>query len=427
MTHPGKAVDALQDVRARTSFPVRTLLVSVLLAVAPAAMADVTYDNGQPEMENTDTLDFLVGEQIRYDDNLFKLDDGESPKAATGHSQKSDWTFSTNAGIRFDKTYSLQRFQVEAMAVDNRYRTYDFLDFTAFNYHAAWFWHLTPRISGILLAEQKQELNNFTDFRNIAEKSIQTSQTRLFTVDGEIGGGLHLIGGLLDVRSRNSQSFEAVGDYQQDGYEAGVKYVAPSNNWISILRRETNGQYNGRELDATTQLDTGFDQSETEVNATWRFTGKSAIDAKVAYLDREHDHFHERDYSGMTGRLQYRWNPTGKLQINTSISRNLFSFQEDINSYYVADTFSIGPIWQFSPKTTFRARYDYSNRDYHGAIIPVAEMREDHVQTFMLAADWQATRKILVTATLQRDQRDSNIAGFDYDANSAMLNAQFMF
>lgn len=406
----------------------KQIVAAVALATAPViAIADGAAYNIDPldKMENTDTLNFIIGAQVRHDTNLFRLDSGEEPPN-NGNADKSDTIYSTNVGMRLDKQYSLQRFVAEVMVRDNRFQNNSFLDYTGFNYSAAWHYAVTPRITGVLLAEQKEEQNSFVEFRE-ARKNIQTSNVRLFTIDGDIGGGFHALAGLLDVRARNSVNFEQVGDYQQDGFEFGGKWVAPSNNWISVLQRITNGEFRGRELDTVAQLDTGFDQDETEANFFWRFTGKSAVEGKVAYVKREHDHFSDRDYSGMTGRVLYRWDVTGKTQINVALSRNIYNYQEDENSYYIQKTFSIGPVWNYSPKTSFRARYDYSDRDYRGAIVPVAEMREDKLHTFLIAADWKAARSLIVTGILQRDKRDSNIVDNDFNATSASINAQFLF
>lgn len=404
----------------------RQIATAVALATVPVvAFADGEAYNIDPldKMENTDTLNFILGGQVRYDSNLFRLDSGEDPPSK---GDKSDFIYSTNAGVRFDKQYSLQRFVAEAMLRDHRFQNNSFLDYTAFDYSVAWHYAVTPRITGLLLAEQKQEQNSFVEFRE-ARKNIQTSNVRLFNIDGDLGGGFHALAGLLDVRARNSVDFEQVGDYQQDGFEVGGKWVAPSNNWVSVLQRVTDGEFRGRELDPVAQLDTGFDQDETEASFFWRFTGKSAVEGKVAYVKREHDNFGERDYSGMTGRVLYRWDMTGKTQLNVSLARNIYNYQEDANSYYIQETFSIGPVWKYSPKTSFRARYDYSDRDYRGAIVPVAEMREDKLQTFLVAADWKAARNILVTGVLQHDMRDSNIEDNDFNATSVSINAQFLF
>lgn len=377
--------------------------------------------------DTADTFNFALGAQMRYDDNLFRLPAAENPLPFSGKSRKSDLIYSTDVGIRIDKPYAQQRFQLDATVTDNRYQTHDFLNYSAFDYRSAWLWHLTPRISGVVLAEQTQELNNFADFRDFGQKSIQTNQVHVFSVDGDIGAGMHLLGGLLDVRSRNSQTFQAVGDYRQDGAELGIKYVSAAQNWISLTRRETVGDYRGRVLDPLTQLDTGFNESTTEAALDWHGSVKSEIQAKLGYVDRRHDNFSQRNYAGALGRLLYRWDPTEKLRLDTSLSRNLFSFQENANSYYVADTFSVSPVWRYSPKTTLRLRYDYSNRDYRGAIVSVAEMRQDTVQSLLFAADWQATRKLTIVSTLQHIRRDSNLATYDYDSNSAEISAQFLF
>lgn len=390
----------------------------------------VTLSLSSPALaDEQDALNFSLGAGVMFDDNLFRLPGAE----------KSDRILTTNAGIKIDKPYSLQRFQVDANAVDNRYDNYSYLDYTAFNYRAAWLWQLTPGIKGTLSADQQQVLNSFSEFRNFnnqleTARSIQTNQNRIFDVDATIGGGWHLLGGVSELRSRNSITFNAVGDFKQAGANIGIKYVAPSENSIALIQRAYNGTYQGRVADVPSQLDSGFKQRETEAQLQWRLTGKSLIDAKLGYVDREHDNFSSRDYDGVTSRLAYNWQPTGKLGIITSVSRNLYSYQQAANSYYVADTFAINPIWQVTAKTSLSMRYDFSHRDYRGAVAPVTERRKDNVQALMFSAEWQPLRTVTVTGALRHEMRsssfnDQNAAGGDleYDANSATISAQLLF
>lgn len=381
-----------------------------------------------------DTFNFIGGASIRYEDNLFKLESASDARALLGNSQRSDWVYTANAGISIDKLYSQQRFQLEVVASHNHNQTYDFLDFDAVNYRGAWLWHLTPRINGVLSVEQQQTLTSFSDFRgtnlgtpNLHRRNVQTTEVRVFNFDGDAGAGVHLIGGATEIRSRTSQAFNAIGDYVQDGVELGVKYVFPSENYVSLVRRESKGDFNGRVLDVFNQLDTGFDQSETEAKMVWKLTGHSELDAKLDYLERNHDHFSQRDFSGATGNIVYRWTPTAKLLLDVTLAHNLYSFQELSNSYYEADSLTIVPTWLVTAKTKLRLKYDYSNRDFKGAIVPVTRMREDTMQLLLLSADWQATRNILVSGTLQHEDRSSNIPGLDYKANSVGVSAQVLF
>jgi exopolysaccharide biosynthesis operon protein EpsL len=400
----------------------------VTLSLASPALAD-----------EQDALNFSAGAVVTFDDNLFRLPDSADTRQSLGKSQRSDRILITNAGIKIDKPYSLQRFQVDLNVVDNRYDTYSYLDYTALNYRAAWLWQLTPNIKGTLSADQQQVLNSFSEFlgfenESIIRRSIQTNENRIFDVDALVGGGWHLLGGVSELRSRNSVSFNAVGDFIQTGANIGIKYVAPSENSIALIQRAYNGEYQGRVADATSQLDSGFKQRETEVQVQWRLTGKSLIDAKLGYVDREHDNFSSRDYDGVTSRLAYRWQPTGKLGIITSLSRNIYSFQQAANSYYVADTFAINPIWDITAKTSLSMRYDFSQRDYRGAVVAIAKNREDDVQSLMISADWKPTRTIKVTASLRREMRsstfnspNSSFGDLEYDANSATIGAQLLF
>lgn len=421
---------ACQGALPKAFITILTLAAPLALTVPGMAVA------AQPE----DALNFSVGAATRYEDNLFRIDDDTDPRSVAGKSRRSDMINTYNIGIKIDKLYAQQRFQLDLMAIKNDYQTYDYLDFTAKNYRAAWLWHLTPRLSGTILLDRQQSQTSFADFLNanndvINQQSIQTNEVRSFDADWWVGGGLHLLGGVSEIRSRNDSAFTAVGDYVQTGGEVGIKYVARSENFISLIQRNSTGDYENRPISAVSQFDSGFDQNETEVRVNVRLSGKSFIDASLGYLDREHDNFSSRDYDGMIGGISYIWTPTGKLQINTSLSRSLGSYQQFFNSYYVSDTFAIAPVWSLTAKTKIRARYSYSERDYRGALpgglltVAEGELREDTVQGLSLSAEWQATRTLLVTGTLQHEERDSNFDSFglDYEANSVGISGQLLF
>lgn len=406
----------------------RAMRKNVALAVAAIMLA--------PAIAGADTQDpfnFLAGATARYEDNLFRLNSPSDARILLGNSQRSDWVYSEFGGIKIDKPYAQQRFQVDLTAFHSHNQTYHFLDFDGVNYRAAWLWQLTPHISGVLSADQSQSMTPFSDFRGtnssliLNRRNVQTNESKVFSFDGELGAGIHLVGGAAKTQSRNTQNFSAISDFVQDSVELGGKYVAPSGNSISLVRREAQGDFQGRQLDVANQLDTGFDQHETEAKVVWKITGKSEIDGRLDYLEREHNNFSSRDYSGFVGNVTYRWSPTGKLLVDVTLARNLTSFQEAADSFYETESFTIAPTWLLSAKTTIRMKYDYSDRDYRGAIVFTPQMREDKVQTLLLSADWNVTRSILVSGNVQHENRASNISGLSYKANVIGVNAQILF
>ena len=423
-----------------TRFPVRK---SKQIITAAIALLSIQLSPSVLAAEPEDPLNFVIGADVRYEDNLFRVEEGTD----LGPASKHDLVHTYTAGIKLDKLYSMQRFQVDATFSENKYQENEFLDWKGFNYRAAWLWKITPRVSGTLLATRNENLNNFGDFRRIDPNtgstrnlsSIQTNERREFTADVLLWGGWHLVGGVSEIESRNSQSFNEVGDFTQDSAELGGRYVFRSGTEITLVRRESKGDFN-RPIEALRQLDTGYDQSETEAKLDWRVTGKSHLTAKLGYIDREHENFRSRDYDGLTGLLAWRWMPTGKLLVNTAISRNLYSFQESNAvgggfffangydySYYVADTLTISPIWGITDKTSLRFRYDLSERDFRGDVDPNGPTRRDIIQSMTLSAEWQAMRTLLISAVARREDRKSDREGFDYEADSIGVSAELVF
>ncbi|MGE5531474.1 MAG: outer membrane beta-barrel protein, partial [Bacteroidota bacterium] len=253
------------------------------------------------------------------------------------------------------------------------------------------------------------------------------SENRGFTIDGELGARWHLVGGAHQNKLSNDVVFNPVGNYRLNSGEAGARYVTPAENSVTAVARTSRGEYQDRTADPVSLLDTGFDQHEVETRVIWHASAHSLFNGRLGYLERKHDNFSQRDFSGTVGQLDYTWLPTTRTQVLFSLIRDLASYQEATNSYYVLDGFVISPTWQLSEKTTLRARLDLNRRDFRGAVTSVSTMREDRNRVLLFGADWRASRDVLVTASVQRERRTSNLTGLDYSATVANLSAQIAF
>lgn len=376
-----------------------------------------------------DALNFTVSTAVRHDDNVFRLPSNVLPPAGLGKTSKSDRINVTTVGLKFDKAYSQQRFQFGATITDNRYDRFSNLDFEARGYQAAWLWRLTSRLSGSLKADRQQSLADFTDYRTgvATGRNVRTTENRLFNADWWLHGSWHLVGGISEVRQSNSQTFSADASYNLVSAEAGVKYVAESGNSLALLSRQGRGENPGRVLDPVAVLDNRFDNDEIELKLDYQITGKSGVVARVARVERKHEHFSARDYAGTAGRFDYTWKPLGKLQVLLSAGRDIASFQDANGSFFVNDSVSLTPVWQIGAKTAARLKLESSRRDYRGAVTPLAVSREDRVRSMVLSLDWKPLRALTLSASLQKDRRDSSLAAFDYKATVATITAQLAF
>lgn len=399
------------------SFPLRLGAVLLSLALPSLAHAD-----------EYDPISVVFGAGVRAEGNLFRLSSANQNNLPSGASS-SDRIASASAGVRFNKAYSLQQFQLDVTATRYSYDKNKALDFTGVDYRGAWLWQVTPHVTGTLTADRTERSADYAYYSvgALGTRNKQTNENRGFTIDGEVAARWHLVGGVHQNKSTNDFVFNPVGNYRLNSGEAGVRYVTPEENSATAVARSSRGEYLGRSPDPVSLLDSGFDQHEAETRIIWHASAHSLFNGRLGYLERKHDNFSQRDFSGAVGQLDYTWLPTAKTQVLFSLVRDLASYQEAAHSYYVLDGFAISPTWQLSDKTTLRARLDLNRREFHGAVASVSTMREDRNRLLSFGADWRASRNVLVTASLQREHRTSNLTGLDYSATVASLSAQIAF
>lgn len=404
----------------RKSYPSRaTNLLALLLATLPLhSLADAN-----------DTFQLNAAATEQYDSNLFRLSSDVDAEMAIGSSTKSDRISILSAGLKLNKPYSLQRIELEATAINYRYQNFDYLDFTAANYAAAWRWKLTPDLHGNLTASQNESLNSFADYKSYRNLNIRTDNDLRFDAIYEIDGAWQAHGAVSRSKRTNSKIFVQEGDTLSNTIDGGIRYAFPSGSSLTYSLKTGQGEYINRPQPiAVALLDNRFDTLENEARLVWPITGKTTIDARAAYVERDHAHYTERDYSGAVGNLKVDWEITGKTRLAAMLARELASYQSISSSYTRTDRLSINPYWQVDAKFGLRLRYDYARREYLGAIaVTSANGRVDHLHYGQIALEWQPYRSLFISTALQTDRRTSNQPDQDYDSNMINISAQLDF
>ncbi len=379
--------------------------------------------------DNLDTWNLTAGSSVMYDDNVFRLPSSANTAALIGRSSGSDTITSTVLGLNVSKPYSLQRFDLDVSVADFRYKNFEHLSYTARSYSAAWRWSVTPGLHGNLSSSRKESINSFSDYLSYGAKNLRTDDDRRFDADLELGAGWHVLGGVFQNRRTNSELFVQEGDTTLTSSEAGVRHAFASGSSLTFLNRTGHGRFDNRsQPNSALLLDNKFDQTENEVRLKWPITSKTTLDARVARLERNHEHFSSRDYSGNVGALNLDWDITAKTHISGGWTRELSSYQSLNSSYSITDRFTLNPVWQTSVKTALRFRYDIARRNYFGAVTATSVGdRSDSQRTTLIAFDWQPTTSVGLSASIANDRRTSNQPGLDYKDTTASITAQMKF
>ncbi len=370
--------------------------------------------------DDDDTLSIIPGISAMHDDNLFRVPDNASPKS-------EDITISS-VTLKLNKRYSLQRFELEASYIDYRYKNYSYLSYDAQPYKAAWRWSLTPYLHGNLTTDRTTSLQSFADYSNVTRRNLNTTENSRFDGTLDISPSWHVLAGVSHNMYENTQITEGQRNSEINRAEAGLRYTPSTGSSVSYIARSGRGEYTGRSQFNLASSNASFDESENEIRGLWALTAKTRVDARLGYLERNHDNLSARDYSGAVGALNFSWTISGKSMLTAVASRNLASYQTLNTNYTSTDRIALIPYWQISAKTGLRARYDYARQDYLGTPgIFAASNRQDTLRTAMIAFEWQPLRTATLSAALQNDKRNSNQPGLDYVSNMATLSAQIAF
>lgn len=386
-----------------------------LLALLPGSAAAQLHE----------PLRFVVGGSVAYDSNVFRLPATADPEAQLGSSEKSDTLRTGYVGLRLDKAYSLQRFQVDLTGTAYRYSRFSLLDFEAFDYRAAWAWQLTPRVSGNLSAERRQALVPFSEFQEF-ERNVRTGENRLFSLDWWVTGGWHVLLGAGQSEQRSSIPVLAEADFRLTRAEAGLRYVARSGSSLALLGRAGDGRYLNREVDFVAQIDNRFRQDEVELQTAWVASGRSQLSARLTWTERRHEIFSFRDSSGYSGQAAHGWLVTDKLRLDTSVTRSLVPYFDGLVSHRVDDILTVAPAWQATARTAVRLRLEGGRSEFRRASESIAPRRDSSARA-ELAIDWLPMRSLSVNAALQRERRSSTDPTLEYDAKIARLSIALTF
>lgn len=402
----------------------KRLLLTAVLLHATAAKAD-----------QADIWNLFSGISQTHDENLFRLADSADPMTVAGKPQRSENITATHFGVSFDKPVSMQRFRFDYTISENRYETYSYLNFAASSYSGTWNWALTPRLHGTLSARHSEQLAGFADYRNYSGRNVQKSGNQRFDVEWEAHGPWRLIATLSRDEAVNSQVFLEASDSLLMGDEVGGKYLAKSGSWISVAARRGKGEYQKLQYVPFSQIpaplnpqfDKGYSTKEEEVRLYWTVTGKSSLDGRISHVSREHDHFSQRDYSGYAGQVDYNWNAGGKIRLNFSARQVLSPWQDYASSYYVGRTYSVNPVWQLSGKASARLQLSQEERDFKGPLISGLTQRQDKLRSGEIALDWAPLNSLSFSASIQRDERESNVASLDFKDTLLSLSGRLFF
>ena len=357
-----------------TRAPLHTRL-SLAAPLRAASVASAIIATGLALAENSP---YYVGasQTFSHESNLLRLNDNAT--VPNGYS-RADTVSSTALLAGIDQPIGRQRVHGDLSLRHNRYSNNDLFNNQSYSANLALDWATVNRLSGTLSGGATRALSSFNlqEVGFLSAKNFEDTKTLDASVQMGVVTQYSLLASAGHREVSNSLERDSVQarNFNQDTASLGLRWQPSGALILGAGLRTTKGRYPkfGRNTVDNSFLSDSYTRNDIDFTAFYQPTGLSTLSARLSSGKTDYDRATQRNFSGVTGSLNWTWQATGKLRVNTTLSRD--TGQDS----YVVNTVTNTP-------TTA----DYSRIN----------------TTLRVGTDWAATSKIAVTSSVAISQRD---------------------
>jgi hypothetical protein len=231
-------------------------------------------------------------------------------------------------------------------------------------------------------------------------------------------GNLHLLGGFTRTVLLNSSNFFPDRGNTTNAIDLGIKYVFPSGSEVTMMQHQREGEF----ANINPGLPQTFSENETEAKFNWLVTAKSSVNTRLAFVERMHDQYSSKNYSGVVGNASVSWTPTSKLQLTASAASNISVYQSLLANYARNNTLSFTPTYAYTNKILVSGSASISERVVEGI------NETDTIENASLGVNWMPRRYVTIGAKIQKMSRTStSIINRDFSDLMTTLTANVNF
>ena len=392
--------------------------------------ATFTFTSLSLAAENPDTFTFTASAGVNHDSNLFR----------SASNEQSETIRQLSAGVNANIPVSLQRFIFNASIDDNRYQHFDHLNYKGGRGKADWAWKVGDRASGDLGYQYEQVIADFGDIQS-RNRDLVTQKLPFFGINYLVTPNWQAVGKLSRAEIEHSDSTRQSLNHDINSTAIGFNYLSGPDNSIGFLATRNDSKYpqsqavsvldiNGVSIASVSAINNSYIEEEYSTVVNWAVTGVSRFIGRVGYTNRDQKEMPSLSFSGGTGRLTYRWSPTGISSIDFTGYREINSSDDLSATHIVSRGFSIAPKWSPTDFLRIQLRALRETRTYGGnAVFATAttQQRKDSYWSTQISANYVPVRNVELSLALERGKRNSNVENFDYKYNLIMAKGKITF
>jgi hypothetical protein len=408
----------------------KTTLALALLAIPSAALAFETVDTIRwpsdfPAYADLKTpvppTEVFAQVGAMRDDNVLRRETGGV----------GDTVFRLGAGIRHtSRIVGRQNVRLEARADAYSYDRFGEIDHVAYGLLGEWQWELGNQLSGTIGVTRNRRNVDLAEVQRPVKDMI--TDTRYYATAGYLISPSFRVRGAVD-QGRGDRQSRGDAEVRRTSVTAGADYVTPLGNAIGVEVRRASGDAPIPEFvaPAGTFVNNDFHETEVSLVATYNLGTTLRTTGRVGRTKRDYSSIPGRDFDGTTGRLEVDWLAGNKTRLSFAAYKEPRSIIDVAASHVVVKGITFGPSWAPTAKTVLSARWLREERDFQGdptiALVPGTPLRNETVRLWRFAVGWEPQRHWELGLGVDKGERESNLAGRDYDYTAVMANVTYRF
>jgi hypothetical protein len=369
--------------------------------------------------EDDRPLDVWLNAGVERDDNVLRVETDP----------RSDTITRFGGGARYlQRIVGRQRLRLEARGDYYKYNQATALDHFAYAVRGDWLWEVGNNLSGTISLGHDRRQTDISETQ--AERLDQVKGTQLAgTVAYLVMPGFRLRGGLAGDWATRTQVIDT--DTRAVTGTVAAEYVSALANTIGLEYRNTLGHAVDQVTSAGTLADNEYREREISLVATYALGAQLRAGVRLGRTRRDYDQVTDtqRNFDGNTGRVSLDWLPGNKTILGFEAYREPRSIIDIAASHVVVKGIAFGPRWAVTNQVVLSARFVRERRQYEADLTVTAGgiLRDELYHLIRFAVGWEPQRRWQVGLGYDRGERESNIAGRDYQVNTVTGNLAYVW
>ncbi len=381
-----------------------------------------------PAFAETSPYYLGVVQSLGHESNLYRIGDNQTLPAGTS---KSDNISSTSLIGGIDQNIGRQRVYGSMNVKANRYANNKTLNNESYGLNLAADLSTIERWSGTVSLAADQSLAQFNN-RIGSTGAVETKKNIINSAqaDARVRLGLatqYAMEATIGYRQVNYSAIEYQrNEYHQTSGSLGLRYRPRTALDLGMALRLTQATYPRFAFDAVNQtwLSDKLTRQDIDLTANWVPNAISTVNVRLSPTRTTYDRNTGGDFSGLTGSVNWLWQPTGKTRLNSTLWRDTGQ-----SSYATTLGFGVPGVVDYSQIATsvrFKGEQDVTGKIAATASLTYAHRTlidtvrapvlgvsnstngNDNTVTLALGGKWLATRSVQVGCDVHSEQRSSS-------------------